>query len=71
VLFLIDFDGGIELNSSWIPDAFDMAVEAHRSRVALVEEDKKWSFGELASDVDNIARMLREKVVGDTVGILC
>ena len=70
MLFLIDFDGGIELNSSWIPDAFDMAVEAHRSRVALVEEDKKWSFGELASDVDNIARMLREKVVGDTVGIL-
>jgi long-chain acyl-CoA synthetase len=58
------------LNSSWIPEAFDLAVEANRSRVALVEEDKKWSFGELASDVDSIARMLREKVSGDTVGIL-
>jgi len=58
------------LESSWIPEAFDAAVEANRSRVALVEEDKKWTFGELAADVDSIARMLREKVPGDTVGIL-
>lgn len=58
------------MNSSWIPEALDMAVEAHRSRVALVEEDRKWTFGELAADVDSIARMLREKVQGDTVGIL-
>jgi long-chain acyl-CoA synthetase len=47
-----------------------MAVESHRSRVALVEEDRKWTFGELAEEVDSIARMLREKVPGDTVGIL-
>src|SRR5207344_192728 len=59
-----------ELKSSWIPEAFEMAVEANRSRVALIEEDKKWSFGELAAEVDSIARMLREKVPGDTVGIL-
>jgi len=58
------------LNSSWIPEAFETAVEAHRSRVALVEEDRKWTFGELAADVDSIARILREKVPGDTVGIL-
>ena len=58
------------MKSSWIPEAFDTAVEANRSRVALVEEDKKWSFGELAAEVDSIARMLREKVPGDTVGIL-
>src|SRR5207344_122073 len=59
-----------ELKSSWIPEAFEMAVEANRSRVALIEEDKKWSFGELAAEVDSIANMLREKVPGDTVGIL-
>ena len=58
------------MNSSWIPEAFDKAVEAHRSRVALVEEDRKWTFGELAAEVDSIARMLRERVPGDTVGIL-
>jgi long-chain acyl-CoA synthetase len=58
------------LNKSWIPEAFDEAVEANRSRVALVEEDKKWTFDELAADVNSIARMLQEKVPGDTVGIL-
>jgi long-chain acyl-CoA synthetase len=58
------------LKRSWIPEAFDEAVEANRSRIALVDEDKKWTFGELAADVDSIARMLREKVPGDTVGIL-
>ena len=38
--------------------------------MALVEEDRKWTFGELAAEVDSIARMLRERVPGDTVGIL-
>jgi len=55
---------------AWIPDAFDAAVEANRGSIALVEEDKKWTFGELATDVDRIAQVLREKVSGDTVGIL-
>jgi long-chain acyl-CoA synthetase len=58
------------LSKAWIPDAFDRAVEANRSRVALVDDDKKWTFGELAVEVDSIAQMLREKVPGDTVGIL-
>jgi len=58
------------LNTSWIAEAFDEAVEANHSRVALVDEDKKWTFGELAADVDVIARMLRERIPGDTVGIL-
>ena len=58
------------MNTSWIAEAFDEAVEANHSRVALVDEDKKWTFGELAADVDVIARMLRERIPGDTVGIL-
>ena len=55
---------------SWIPEEFDRAVEANRARVGLVEEGKSWTFGELAAEVDGIARMMREKVPGDTVGIL-
>jgi long-chain acyl-CoA synthetase len=35
-----------------------------------VEEDRKWTFGELGAEVDSIARTLRSKVPGDTVGIL-
>jgi len=58
------------LQISWISEAFDQAVEANSTRVALIEDSKSWTFGELGSDVDSISRMLREKVPGDTVGIL-
>ena len=37
---------------------------------ALVEEDRSWTFGELADESEAIAAMLREKVAGDTVGVL-
>src|SRR6185295_812213 len=36
----------------------------------LIEEDKKWTFGEMAAEVDAIAAMLRERVPGKTIGIL-
>jgi len=55
---------------TWLPDAFDAAAKANGSRTALVEEDRQWTFGELAEESDNIAAMLREKVAGDAVGIL-
>jgi len=54
----------------WLPDVFDRAAEAHSLQTALVEEDKKWTFGELAAEVDSIATMLRARVPGSTVGIL-
>ena len=55
---------------TWLPDAFDRAAQAHRSHTALVEEGRSWTFGELADESDAIAAMLREKVAGDTVGVL-
>ncbi len=55
---------------TWIPEAFEKAARANSSRTALVEEDKQWTFGELAAEVDAVAGMLREKVPGKTVGIL-
>jgi long-chain acyl-CoA synthetase len=55
---------------TWLPDAFDRAAAANPSGTALVEDDRRWTFGELAAEVDAVAEMLREKVPGDTVGIL-
>ena len=55
---------------TWLPEVFDRAAKANSSQTALVEEDRKWTFGELAAESDSIAAMLREKVPGDTVGIL-
>jgi long-chain acyl-CoA synthetase len=54
----------------WIPEMFDKAARANASRVALIEEDKQWTFSELAAEVDAVAAMLREKVPGKAVGIL-
>jgi acyl-coenzyme A synthetase/AMP-(fatty) acid ligase len=55
---------------SYLPEIFERAVEANRSRIALIEEDKQWTFGELSDEVDRMAAVLRERVKGDTVGIL-
>src|SRR4029450_5031894 len=55
---------------SWLPEVFDKAAGRNDSQIALIEEDRKWTFGELAAEVDAIAAMLREKVPGETVGIL-
>lgn len=49
---------------------FDKAARANASRIALIEEDKQWTFSELAAEVDAVAAMLREKVPGKTVGVL-
>jgi long-chain acyl-CoA synthetase len=54
----------------WIPELFDKAARANASRVALIEEDKHWTFSELATEVDAVAAMLREKVPGKAVGVL-
>ena len=55
---------------AWLSEVFDKAVSGNRSSVALVDEANPWTFGELADEVDRIAAMVREKVKGDTVGIL-
>lgn len=55
---------------TWIPEVFDKAARANASRTALIEDDKQWTFGELAAEVDAVAAMLREKAPGKTVGIL-
>ena len=55
---------------TWLPQAFDKAAQANRSRTALIDEDRSWTFGELAEESDAIATLLREQVAGDTVGVL-
>jgi long-chain acyl-CoA synthetase len=55
---------------TWLPDIFERAARANSSRTALIEEDKAWTFGELSAEIDSIAATVRERVAGDTVGIL-
>jgi long-chain acyl-CoA synthetase len=63
----------IELGSflmPYLPEAFDGAAKLNASRVALVEENNRWTFAELADESDRIAAVLKERVKGETVGVL-
>src|SRR5688572_30680275 len=53
-----------------LAETFDRAAQANSSRVALIEEGKQWTFAELSEDVNKIASQLRQKVPGNTVGVL-
>src|SRR5881396_4070713 len=54
----------------YLPEVFERAVEEHRTRIGLIEESMQWTFGELSDDANRIAAFLKEKVKGDTVGVL-
>ncbi len=43
---------------------------SNSSAVAVVEEKNRWTFAELQIEVNCIATLLKEKVKGDTVGVL-
>jgi long-chain acyl-CoA synthetase len=55
---------------SYLPETFDHAVADNGSRLALIEENNRWTFGELSNEVDRIAALLKERVPGDIVGVL-
>ena len=54
----------------YLPEVFERAAKSNGSSVAVIEETKRWSFAELSDEVNRIAATLRERVKGNTVGIL-
>jgi long-chain acyl-CoA synthetase len=54
---------------AWLPEAFDKAVQANRSRIAVVEEDKQWTFEDLSGEIERTAAVIA-RTPGDTIGIL-
>ena len=55
---------------AYLPEVFERAVAAHSSSVAVIHENDRWTFTELADEVNQIAAVLKERVKGDTVGVL-
>jgi long-chain acyl-CoA synthetase len=55
---------------AYLPERFEHAARSHSSRTAVVEDTKHWTFAELSDEVNRIAAVVKEKVKGDTVGIL-
>src|SRR5690348_5525697 len=55
---------------AYLPEVFDLAAKSNGSSDAVIEEKNRWTFAELADDVNRIAATLKERVKGDTVGVL-
>ena len=54
----------------YLPEAFDRAAKSNASSVALIEENNRWTFAELADEANRIATVIKEQIKGDTVGVL-
>ena len=54
----------------YLPDLFEQAARSKPRNVAVVEDNNRSTFQELSSEVTRIAAVLKERVKGDTVGVL-
>src|SRR5438094_7503368 len=54
----------------YLPEVFDRVAASNAARVALIEENKAWTFAELADEAHRIAAVLKEGVKGEAVGVL-
>src|SRR5499427_889234 len=55
---------------AYLSEAFERVAASKASSVAVIEEASRWTFAELSDESSRIADLLKEKVKGDTVGIL-
>ena len=55
---------------AFLPEIFDRVTASNTSRIALIEENNRWTFAELADEANRIAAVLKERVKGNTVGVL-
>src|SRR5262249_58305654 len=54
----------------YLPDLFEQAARSKPRNMAVVEDNNRSTFQELSSEVTRIAAVLKERVKGDTVGVL-
>jgi long-chain acyl-CoA synthetase len=55
---------------AYLPELFERAANSKPSNIAVVEDTSRWTFAELAEDVNKLAAVLRDRVKGQTVGVL-
>src|SRR5215831_12503903 len=55
---------------AYLPEIFDLIAKSNGASDAVVDEKNRWTFAELADEVNRIAATLKERVKGDTVGVL-
>jgi long-chain acyl-CoA synthetase len=54
----------------YLPELFERVVSTNPSHAAIIEDTNRWTFAELLDEANRIATTLKERVKGDTVGVL-
>lgn len=54
----------------FISEVFEQVVSRQRDRVALIEDARQWTYGELDDEARRLASVIAEKVPGKNVGVL-
>ena len=55
---------------TYLPELFESVVKSKPFSDSVIEDTRRWTFQELSNEVDRIAGALKQRVKGDTVGIL-
>jgi len=55
---------------AYLQEMFQRAAESNPSSIAVIEENNRWTFGELSNDVNRIEAIVKQQVKGDAVGVL-
>ena len=55
---------------AYLPDLFEQAARSKPRNTAVIEDNNRWTFEDLSTEVTRIAAVLKERVKGDTVGVL-
>ena len=55
---------------AYLSEAFERVVASRASSVAVIEEASRWTFADLSDESSRIANLIKQKVKGDTVGVL-
>jgi long-chain acyl-CoA synthetase len=55
---------------AYLPEVFERAVAENPSRIAIIEDSHQMTFTKLSDEVNRVAATLKQKVKGDTVGVL-
>jgi long-chain acyl-CoA synthetase len=54
----------------YLSELFERVAESKPSNVAVIEDSSRWTFAELADEVNRIAAVVQKQIKGDTVGVL-
>src|SRR5262245_17346257 len=54
----------------YLSELFERAAKSKPSNIAIIHDTNRWTFAQLADEANRVATVLKERVKGETVGVL-